>query len=77
MVICSLFLAEVQVPLPGYSKTRGFFKHKLRIFKLFPVSSLSLKQVIFYFFASHCDQGMCKLVFGKGNVSLLMIRYIK
>ena len=38
MVICSLFLAEVQVPLPRYSKNRGFIRQKLRIFKLFPVS---------------------------------------
>ncbi|CAB4006018.1 solute carrier family 23 member 2-like isoform X1 [Paramuricea clavata] len=37
MVICSLFLAEVPVPILGYSKTRGFFTQKLRIFKLFPV----------------------------------------
>jgi hypothetical protein len=47
MVICSLFLAEVQVPLPGFSKARGFFRQKLRIFKLFPVSIqiISLKNM--------------------------------
>ena len=65
MLICSLFLAEVQVPLPGYTKTRGFFKQKLRIFKLFPVSSLKVNQTIFSSLAYHCDRVLCNLVCGK------------
>ena len=39
IAICSQFLCRVKVPLPVYSRDRGFHTNGVAIFGLFPVST--------------------------------------